>query len=46
LWGSPKRIAILTEFAVVLINGHFLLITDSKLAVFEETPDGARGFDL
>jgi hypothetical protein len=46
LWGSPKGITILTEFALVFINGHVLLITDSKLAVFKQVPDDARGFDL
>jgi len=32
---SPKRITILAKFAIVLVYGHFFLITNCEVAVLE-----------
>jgi hypothetical protein len=46
LWRSPERVTILAELTLILIDGNFLLITDSEFTVMEQPPYGARGFDL
>jgi len=46
LWCSPERVTILAKLALILIDGDFLLITDSKIAVKEQPHYSARGFDL